>query len=266
MGAVEPSDASPEISVVANDVHVTYRTYGGTRTELPTENPSPWSALAARAGRHVGSASEVPAVLGVSFVANRGESIGIIGKNGSGKSTLLRAVAGLVPLESGGVWVGGSVALLGVSAVLQPKLTGARNIVLGGLAQGLTYKQIRESFDDIVEFSGIGDFVNLPMQTYSSGMSARLRFAIASAGRPDILAIDEALSTGDAEFREKSARRIDEIRANAGTVFLVSHSRTTVRDTCDRALWLEHGVVVADGNARDVVKAYEDKYLPARGK
>ncbi|WP_222117251.1 ABC transporter ATP-binding protein [Cellulomonas sp. SLBN-39] len=248
-------------AVVAEDVHVTYRTYGVRRADASETTDVPWTDLLRRTSRHMGGVEEIHAVRGVSFTAYRGESIGILGKNGSGKSTLLRALAGLVPLSSGAVYADGDVSLLGVSAALQPKLTGTRNILLGGLAQGLSRRQVMAAMPGIVSFAGIGEFVDLPMQTYSSGMGSRLRFAIATAAQPDILVIDEALSTGDAEFREKSAARIDEIRAAAGTVFVVSHSRTTVRDTCDRALWMDKGVLVADGPARDVVAAYENRYL-----
>ncbi|MEU1278284.1 ABC transporter ATP-binding protein [Streptomyces sp. NPDC005805] len=203
---------------------------------------------------------EVHAVRGVSFAAWRGESIGLIGSNGSGKSTLLKAVAGLLPTTRGRIWTRGQPTLLGVNAALMPDLTGERNVVLGGLAMGMTRREIRERYDGIVEFSGIndkGDFISLPMRTYSSGMSARLRFSVAAARTHDVLLIDEALATGDARFRRRSRRRIEELRARAGTVFLVSHDHTTVAESCDRALWLEAGVLRADGPAAEVVAAYE---------
>ncbi len=123
-------------------------------------------------------------------------------------------------------------------------LTGERNVVLGGLAMGMTREEVKERYQEIVDFSGInekGDFISLPMRTYSSGMGARLRFSIAAAKSHEVLLIDEALATGDAAFRRRSQKRIDELRAQAGTVFLVSHSNSTIRETCDRALWLEAG-------------------------
>ena len=116
---------------------------------------------------------------------------------------------------------------------------------------------MRERYDDIVDFSGIGDFINLPMSAYSSGMGARLRFAISTAAAPDILMIDEALATGDAEFQARSRERIAEIRQDAGTVFLVSHSNAAIRETCDRVLWMEQGRLVMDGPTDEVVSAYE---------
>jgi teichoic acid transport system ATP-binding protein len=210
------------------------------------------------AGRqHVGAVSEVHAVRGVSFVAQHGEAIGIVGINGSGKSTLLRAITGLIPPRSGSVWVDGEPALLGVNAALMPQMTGAKNIEIGGLALGMTPKQIDEKFDEVVDFADIGDFVDLPMKTYSSGMSARLRFAISSAATPDILMVDEALATGDAAFKARSKERIDEVRRGAGTIFLVSHSISTIEAMCTRVLWMHKGQLVMDGPVDEVTAEYK---------
>ena len=148
-------------------------------------------------------------------------------------------------------------ALLGVNAALINDLSGERNVVLGGLAMGLTTEEIAQRYDSIVEFSGIGDSIDLPMATYSSGMGARLRFAIAAAASHRVLLIDEALAVGDAAFRRRSEERIKELRDEAGTVFLVSHSMGTVRETCTRGLWVDHGELRADGPVDEVVDAYE---------
>ena len=199
----------------------------------------------------------IHAVRGVSFTAYRGEAIGLIGPNGSGKSTLLRAIAGLMAPSQGAVWTHGHAALLGVSAAMMGAMSGDQNILLGCLAIGMTPAEITEEYDAICEFAGIGDFVHLPMDTYSSGMGARLRFAIAAARVPDILLIDEALATGDADFRRRSERRIRELREQAGTVFLVSHGLGTIRATCTRAIWLEAGKIVLDGDPDTVVDAYQ---------
>ncbi|WP_246050912.1 ABC transporter ATP-binding protein [Nocardioides guangzhouensis] len=239
-------------SVVVDDLHVSYRTYGGRRT---TE---PGSGRRFTLRRHVAAVDRVHAVTGVSFVAHHGESIGVIGHNGSGKSTLLRAVAGLVPPSSGGVYAAGTPSLLGVGGVLVKELSGERNIVLGSLALGLSPTEVRERFDAIVDFAGIGDFVQLPMSAYSSGMSARLRFAISTATSPDVLLVDEALATGDAEFKQRSRERIREIVGNAGTVLLVSHSMSTIQQTCDRVLWMDRGVLRMDGPTDEVVAAYSE--------
>ena len=242
-------------SVIVDDVHVKYRVFGGRKKSVPGETGRV-RALFNRSRRHVGAISEVHAVRGVSFVAHHGESIGIVGMNGAGKSTLLRAVAGLMPVSSGDVYVAGASALLGVNAALIKSLTGERNIMIGGLALGLTKKQVEERFDEIVEFAGLQDFIHLPMKAYSSGMAARLRFAISTAAVPDILMIDEALATGDAAFRGRSQERIAQIRDRAGTVFLVSHSIRAVRNMCDRAIWLDQGQVIDDGPSGEVMDRY----------
>lgn len=226
-------------TVIADDLHIVYRVYGGGGRGNAT-------AALRRIVRREPSARvrEVHAVRGVSFVAYRGEAIGLIGTNGSGKSTLLRAIAGLLPAERGRVYTDGQPSLLGVNAALMNDLTGERNVILGGLAMGMTREQIRERYQSIVEFSGINekdDFISLPMRTYSSGMQARLRFAIAAAKDHDVLMIDEALATGDKKFQRRSEARIREMRGEAGTVFLVSHNNKSIRDTCDRVLWLEKG-------------------------
>lgn len=258
----QPGQLSPTVlgdpSLIVEDLHVTYRVYGGRRRS-PGAGRSTWlGRMLNKPADHVGAVTEIPAVRGVSFMARHGESIGVVGRNGSGKSTLLRAIAGLIPATRGTVYVSGEPSLLGVNAVLMSELTGERNIMIGGLALGLTPQQVRERFDEIVDFAGIGDFVYLPMKAYSSGMGARLRFAISSAATPDVLMIDEALATGDAEFRAKSKARIDRIRENAGTIFLVSHSLATVESMCSRALWIDEGLLEMDGPAGEVCQAYRE--------
>lgn len=268
MAAAEPASgpdgatAAPRATVVVSHLDVTYRVTGAGR---PAGDRSALDRLLRRGDPAPGRVKTVEAVKDVSFVAHHGESIGIIGRNGSGKSTLLRAVAGLIPPSGGQVWVAGEPALLGVNAVLMGKLTGERNIYLGCQALGLTKAEIKERFDEIVDFSGIGDAVYMPMSTYSSGMGARLRFAISTAAQPDVLMVDEALATGDADFRARSGERIAQMRENAATVFLVSHSNSTVREICDRALWMEAGELLMDGPAEEVLAAYEAT-LPKRRK
>lgn len=243
-------------TVITDELHIVYRVNGGARGR--------GTATAAlnrmvRRDRPAGM-REVHAVRGVSFTAYRGEAIGLVGSNGSGKSTLLRAIAGLLPAEKGRVYTNGQPSLLGVNAALMSDLTGERNVILGGLAMGMSREQVRERYQRIVDFSGInekGDFITLPMRTYSSGMAARLRFSIAAAKDHDVLMIDEALATGDRSFQQRSEARIRELRKEAGTVFLVSHNNKSIRDTCDRVLWLEHGVLRLDGPTDEVIKEYE---------
>lgn len=243
-------------SLLVDDLHVTYRVFGARRVGHGAAPKKTLLGKVLNRGPQGVAVTQVPAVRGISFTARHGESIGIVGVNGSGKSTLLRAIAGLIPPTKGAVYAAGDPALLGVNAVLMSELTGERNIMIGGLALGLTTDEVRERYDDIVDFSGIGDFVNLPMKAYSSGMAARLRFAISVAAVPDILMIDEALATGDASFRQRSKDRIDEVRQSAGTVFLVSHSLATVESICSRVLWIHEGQLVKDGPADEVCKEY----------
>ncbi|MFM5951122.1 MAG: ABC transporter ATP-binding protein [Micrococcales bacterium] len=198
----------------------------------------------------------VHAVKGVSFTVYEGESIGIIGSNGSGKSSLMSALAGLTPLTGGAIYASARPNLLGVGGLLLPNLSGEKNILLGGLAMGFTKKEIAAKVDDITEFAGLQDFVGLPMRTYSQGMSARLRFAIAASKDHDILIIDEALAVGDQEFRNRSEARMREMRENAGTVFLVSHSMKSIIDTCTRVIWIEKGELRMDGDPKKVTAAY----------
>ena len=199
----------------------------------------------------------IEAVRGVTFDVAVGESVGVIGPNGSGKTSLLQATTGLLPLAGGQVLVRSTPAFLGVQAVLRPHLTGWRNIQLGLLAQGLNAAEARDRTGTVAEFTGLGDFLDLRMETYSSGMRARLHFAVATALAPEILLIDEALAVGDREFRDKSAARLDEHRAAAGTVLLVSHNLAEIRRSCSRVIWLQEGLVAADGPTGDVLAAYE---------
>ncbi|MFF0434082.1 ABC transporter ATP-binding protein [Streptomyces sp. NPDC004327] len=246
-------------TVIADNVHIVYRVNGaaggkGSATAALSR------IIRGRKGESERGVRKVHAVRGVSFTAYRGEAIGLIGTNGSGKSTLLRAIAGLLPTESGKVYTDGQPSLLGVNAALMSDLTGERNVILGGLAMGMSREEIKGRYQDIVDFSGInekGDFISLPMRTYSSGMGARLRFAIAAAKQHDVLMIDEALATGDRKFQIRSEERIRELRKEAGTVFLVSHSNKSIRDTCDRVLWLEKGELLMDGPTDEVIAAYE---------
>ncbi|MEV6008543.1 ABC transporter ATP-binding protein [Streptomyces sp. NPDC051976] len=253
--APAPQEQVP--TVIVDDVHIVYRIYGaGTGKGNAT---SALRRIVLRKGSP--NVHTVHAVKGVTFTAYRGEAIGIIGSNGSGKSTILRAIAGLLPPESGKIYTDGQPSLLGVNAALLNDLTGEKNVMLGGLAMGMSQQEIRSRYQDIVDFSGInenGDFISLPMRTYSSGMAARLRFSIAAAKNHDVLMIDEALATGDRAFQKRSEDRIRELRQEAGTVFLVSHNNKSIRDTCDRTLWLEKGELLMDGPTEEVVAAYEE--------
>ncbi|WP_307861533.1 ABC transporter ATP-binding protein [Cellulomonas wangleii] len=198
------------------------------------------------------------ALAGVSLVARSGEAIGVIGLNGSGKSTLLRVIAGLERPARGTVLARTTPVLLGVNAALLPELTGQQNVRLGCLAMGMSPQEAADAYSDIVELSGLDASIHHPMKTYSSGMGARLKFAIAAAANPRILLIDEALATGDAAFRARSEERMARLRENAGCTFLVSHAAKTIEETCTRAIWLHKGRLVMDGDTASVTRRYRE--------
>ena len=248
----------PEPTVVVDDLHVVYRVFGagGDKSTAAT------ALMRAVKRQRRPSVREVWAIRGVSFVVNHGDAIGIIGRNGSGKSTLLQAIAGLLPPEQGCVYTSGRAALLGVNAALLDDLTGERNVVLGCLAMGMSPQDVKDRYQSIVDFSGVGNFIDYPMRTYSTGMAQRLRFSIASAKNHEILLIDEALATGDASFRAKSHEKIMQLREEAGTVFLVAHNLGEIEASCNRVIWLEKGQIVMQG---DDVPGIIDAYLDATG-
>ena len=237
-----------ELSVKVRDLHVRYRVY--------EERPLATRELFRR-GLRPRRAVEVHALRGVDLDVLRGEAVGIIGANGSGKSTLLRTIAGLQPRAAGDVLVAGQATLLSVNAALKPQLSGYRNVMLGGLAMGLTVEEVEAEMDSVIEFSGIGDAINRPMQTFSSGMNARLAFSIATLRVPDVLLIDEALAVGDNVFRERSLERINEIRSQANSVLMVTHSLNEVRATCSRAVWIDDGQIIENGPVDEVLANYE---------
>jgi lipopolysaccharide transport system ATP-binding protein len=193
----------------------------------------------------------------VSMTLRRGEVVGIIGSNGAGKSTLLKVIGRVLRPTRGRVVICGRTApLLEFGAGFHPELTGRENVFLNGAILGFSHAQMQAKFDRIVSFAELGDFIDAPLRTYSSGMIARLGFAVATDVEPDVLIIDEVLSVGDAAFQQKSAERIQGFRAMGATILLVSHDLALVESMCDRAVWLEHGRVVADGTANSVVHQY----------
>lgn len=201
--------------------------------------------------------SVVSALRGVSFDVVEGETVGVVGLNGSGKSTLLAAVAGVLPLTKGELLVSDEPRLMGVGAALLGEASGLRNIRLGCLALGMTKSEVDEQVDALVEFTELGDAIHRPLKTYSSGMKARIQFVVATAVRPKILLIDEALSVGDKDFREKSRQKVEEIISSAGTLMMVNHSLNELRGFCQRGIWLSEGCIMMDGQIDEVIEAYE---------
>jgi len=237
--------------IVADNAHVTYKVYASGKRFNARDDL--FSLRAMRGGRQL---QTVPALRGVTFTASEGETIGVVGHNGSGKSTLFRAMSGLIPTSEGTIWAADRPVLLGVNAALMPDLSGENNIKLGLLAMGFTAEEAAARVDEIADFAELNEFIHHPMRTYSSGMGARLRFAIASAKAHSILLIDEALSVGDRRFKAKSEQRIRELRDSAGLVMIVSHSVSALTDTCERVLWIHKGELRADGPAADVIADY----------
>ena len=200
---------------------------------------------------------EFLALRDVSFEVKKGEAWGIIGTNGSGKSTLLKLICGILKPYEGSVSVHGSVApLIELGAGFEGDLTASENIYLNGAVLGYDKHFMQQHFDEIVDFAELWDFLEMPIKNYSSGMAARLGFAIATVVRPDILICDEVLSVGDYAFQQKCEKRMNEMRDEGTTLLYVSHSMESVREVCDHAVWLEKGIIKDYGNVGRVCKAY----------
>ena len=223
-----------------------------------------WQAVWPSAFRSAGQtaaaeANEFVALAPLNLQVQRGEALGLIGRNGAGKSTLLQMVCGTLNPSSGSVVVNGKIgALLELGAGFNPEFTGRENVFLAAAVMGFSGAETDALYESIVEFSGIREFIDQPVKTYSSGMYVRLAFSIATSANPDILVIDEALSVGDGAFAKKSFERIMQLKAQGTTVLFCSHSMYQVESFCDRALWLDHGQVQMEGPAAKVVAAYAD--------
>ena len=243
------TDVEPTLAVRVEDLSITYRTTFERRPTLK-------QALV-RFGRGQRAVKEVEALRNVSFEVYSRTAMGIIGANGAGKSTLMRAIAGILPPTSGSIEVWGRAStLLALGVGFNRNLSGRENIILGGLAAGLTKDEVEARAAEVAEWTELGDFIDMPMNTYSSGMSARVGFSVAVHMKPDILMIDEALSTGDAHFREKATAKMAELRESARAMFLVSHGLNSITEMCTEAIWLDHGTLMMRGDPEEVVDAY----------
>ena len=202
---------------------------------------------------------EFIAVKDVSFKVYAGEALGIVGANGSGKSTILKAVSGIIKPYLGSIQVNGSLApLIELGAGFDQEMTARENILLNGCILGHTEKFMRAHLDEIAEFAGVQEFLDSPLKNYSSGMKARLGFSIATMVRPQILIVDEVLAVGDAAFQKKCNRRMQEMLGGGTTLLLVSHNINDIRRLCDRALWMEGGILRMEGSAQEVCSAYQE--------
>lgn len=201
----------------------------------------------------------------VSFDVHEGEVFGVIGQNGSGKSTLLKCMAGILQPNSGSVTVHKRMsALLELGAGFHPELSGRDNVYLNAAILGMTRRDIAARFDDIVEFSGLESFIDTPVKTYSSGMYVRLAFAVAINVDPRLLIVDEILAVGDVTFQQRCLEKFVEFRNDGRTIILVTHDLTSVKNMCDRAIWLRHGVVTGEGDPSELVEAYTEQMLGER--
>lgn len=228
------------------------------RFRLIQERPDTLREAFAHLFRNKVSYHDFEALKRISFVIREGETVAIIGRNGSGKSTILKIIAGVYRPTAGVVKVSGKVAaLIELGAGFHPDLTGRENIVLNGLLLGLTREDIRSREQQILDFAELGKFIDSPVKQYSSGMFARLGFAVATEVDPDVLLIDEILAVGDAPFQEKCLARIDDFRQRGKTIVYVTHALPSIRRLCSRALLIHDGVLLADGSTDQVLAAYE---------
>jgi len=233
------------------------------RYAMPGERFSTFKEYAIRRLQGRVSRQALWAVRNVSFAVGRGEVYGLIGRNGAGKSTLLKVIARVLRPTSGRVRIEGRVApLLEFGAGFHPELTGRENVFLNGALLGFTRRQMQEKLDRIVDFAELGAFIDAPLRTYSSGMAARLGFAVATDVDPEVLIVDEVLAVGDEAFQNKCEARMSGFRDRGATVLLVSHNVRTVSGLCSRAVWLEQGSVKAEGPAQAIVEEYHQASLP----
>lgn len=249
--------ADNEIFLRAENIGVTFAVGGNVREQgLPAHDPRlVWNKRKQLRG--------VRALSDISFDLKTGDRLAIIGRNGSGKTTLLQVLAGILsPSEGRLVSCGRITSLININIGIQAEATGHRNITLRGLAAGYSPKQIEERRQEIADFSELGDFLNMPMHSYSAGMRMRLTFAIATAFDPEILILDEWLSAGDVAFKKRATERMQEFVSKAGVLILASHNRQLIKENCETGIWLAGGRIQAYGPVEDVLDLYEDSMTP----
>ena len=242
----------PPASVQVDQIGVTYPVRQSVAKDVDQDTSSRmiWDSK----GRLRG----IRAIDDVSFSLHEGDRLAILGKNGSGKTTLLQVLAGIIAPDTGKMKVCGRItSLININLGTLPEATGHRNITLRGLAAGYKHKEIDRKRKEIAEFSELGQFLDMPLETYSAGMRMRLVFSIATAFDPEVLILDEWLSAGDAAFKDKATRRMNAFVEKAGILILASHSRKLILDNCDTGLWVDEGRVRAFGPVLEIVNAYE---------
>ena len=233
------------------------------RFRVIQERPDTLRELFAKFFRHEVNYHDFDAISNLSLEVPRGQMLGVIGRNGSGKSTLLKIIAGVYRPTAGCVRVEGSLApLIELGAGFHHELTGRENILLNGLLMGYSKEEMRMREQSITDFADIGDFIDAPIKQYSSGMHTRLAFAVATEVDPDILVVDEILAVGDTSFQQKCFARIDKFREAKKTILFVSHAMPQITEHCDRAVLLDRGSILADGEPEDVVDFYRSLSTP----
>ena len=249
--AAAPAPVERPTAIRLEGVSVQYR--------VPHERIASFKEYAIRFLQRRVSYHDFNALADVNLEVYEGESFGIIGRNGAGKSTLLKVISRVMRPTRGRVWVRGRVApLLELAAGFHPELTGRENVFLNGTLLGYTHAEMASRFDEIVDFAELGEFIDAPLRTYSSGMVARLGFAVATSSQPDVLILDEVLSVGDERFQDKCIARMNYFRKAGTTILLVTHSTRLVLQMCDRAAWLDHGQVRAHGAVNEVLAHYHE--------
>ena len=237
------------IMIEANDVHMKFN--------LASEKLDSFKEYFIKTIKGQVTYEEFWALSGVSFTVEKGDALGLIGLNGSGKSTMLKVIAGVLKPTKGTVAVKGTVApLIELGAGFDADLTARENVFLNGAILGHPRKEMEQYYDDIVEFSELGNFMDVPVKNFSSGMVARLAFGIATIGNPDILIVDEALSVGDFRFQQKCEQRIQRMIDGGSTILFVSHSIEQVENLCNKIVWLDHGRIKMSGDVKTVCEEY----------
>lgn len=245
-------NAEKEKMIEVNDVSMHYRMPGDRITSL--------KEYIVKLLKKQITYNEFIALKDISFDVKKGEVFGLIGHNGAGKSTILKIISGIMRPTTGSVTLRANVVpMLELGSGFDMEMTGRENIFLNGAILGYSEEFLKEKYDEIVAFSEIGQFIDVPLRNYSSGMTARLAFSVATVVKPEILIVDEVLSVGDANFQEKSKKRMMELMGGGTTVLFVSHNINQIRDMCDRVIWLDHGQMKMLGSAKEVCDAYEGK-------
>jgi len=244
------SESQKDLSIFLNEVSVKYN--------IPSESIKTFKEYSIRLIQGKIKRKKFYALNHINLDVNKGEIFGILGRNGAGKSTLLKVISRVLIPAEGHVWINGNISpLLQLGAGFHPELTGYENIFLNATLLGHTRSEIKDKLQEIVAFADIGNFIEAPLRTYSSGMNARLGFAVATAWQPDILILDEVLSVGDAGFQKKCIDRMTNFRDSGATVLMVSHAIDRIRTLCERAMWLDHGEIQAIGPADEVCNKYQ---------